>query len=61
LLDDWRRSAVGLGGPVTVHATGATVTGIAVEVGDDGALLVESSGRMHRFLAADVHLGTAPG
>jgi BirA family biotin operon repressor/biotin-[acetyl-CoA-carboxylase] ligase len=58
LLDDWRRSAVGLGGAVTVHAAGSTIEGIAVDVGDDGALLVESSGRVHRFLAADVHLGT---
>jgi biotin-(acetyl-CoA carboxylase) ligase len=59
LLNDWRRRAVGLGGPVTVHATGTTIHGIAVDVGDDGALLVESSGRVHRFLAADVHLGSA--
>ena len=29
LLDDWRRCAVGLGGPVTVHAAGATIEGIA--------------------------------
>jgi BirA family transcriptional regulator, biotin operon repressor / biotin---[acetyl-CoA-carboxylase] ligase len=57
LLDDWRGCAVGLGGPVTVHAAGTTIEGIAVDVGDDGALLVESSGRVHRFLAADVHLG----
>lgn len=61
LLGDWRRCAVGLGGPVTVHATEGTIEGIAVDVGDDGALLVESSGRVHRFLAADVHLGHAQG
>jgi BirA family biotin operon repressor/biotin-[acetyl-CoA-carboxylase] ligase len=57
LLDDWRRCAVGLGGPVTVHAVGGTTDGVAIDVGDDGALLVESSGRTHRFLAGDVHLG----
>jgi BirA family biotin operon repressor/biotin-[acetyl-CoA-carboxylase] ligase len=56
LLGDWRRCAVGLGGPVTVHATGETIHGIAIDVGDDGALLVESAGRVHRFLAAEVHL-----
>jgi BirA family transcriptional regulator, biotin operon repressor / biotin---[acetyl-CoA-carboxylase] ligase len=61
LLDDWRRCAVGLGGPVTVHASGGDVEGIAVDVGEDGALLVESSGRMHRFLAGDVHLGSSVG
>jgi BirA family biotin operon repressor/biotin-[acetyl-CoA-carboxylase] ligase len=59
LLGDWRRCAVGLGGPVRVQATGATIAGIAIDVGDDGALLVESSGSVHRFLAADVHLGNA--
>jgi biotin-(acetyl-CoA carboxylase) ligase len=58
LLGDWRRCAVGLGGPVTVHASNATTHGIAVDVGDDGALLVESAGRVHRFLAAEVHLGS---
>jgi len=60
LLGDWRRCAVGLGRPVTVHATEGTVEGVAVDVGDDGALLVESSGRMYRFLAGEVHLGNAP-
>jgi BirA family biotin operon repressor/biotin-[acetyl-CoA-carboxylase] ligase len=59
LLGEWRRCAVGLGGHVTVHATGETIHGIALDVGDDGALLVESSGQIHRFLAADVHLGSA--
>jgi BirA family biotin operon repressor/biotin-[acetyl-CoA-carboxylase] ligase len=58
LLEDWRRCAVGLGGPVTVHATDGSIDGIAVDVGDDGALIVESSGGMHRFLAGDVHLGS---
>jgi BirA family biotin operon repressor/biotin-[acetyl-CoA-carboxylase] ligase len=59
LLGDWRRCAVGLGSPVTVHASGGTIEGIAVDVGHDGALLVESSGRLHRFLAGDVHLGSS--
>jgi BirA family biotin operon repressor/biotin-[acetyl-CoA-carboxylase] ligase len=59
LLGDWRRCAVGLGGPVTVRGTGGTIDGIAVDVDDDGALLVESSGRLHRFLAGDVHLGSS--
>jgi len=58
LLGDWRRSAVGLGRTVTVQTADATIEGIAVDVGDDGALIVEASGRMHRFLAADVHLSS---
>jgi BirA family biotin operon repressor/biotin-[acetyl-CoA-carboxylase] ligase len=60
LLGDWRRCAVGLGSPVTVHAAEGMIEGIAIDVGDDGALLVDSSGRIYRFLAADVHLGSAP-
>jgi BirA family biotin operon repressor/biotin-[acetyl-CoA-carboxylase] ligase len=59
LLDDWRRYAVGLGGPVTIDAAGATIEGTAIDIDHDGALVVESSGRTHHFLAADVHLGNA--
>jgi BirA family biotin operon repressor/biotin-[acetyl-CoA-carboxylase] ligase len=61
LLTDWRGVAVGLGGPVTVHGPSGIVAGVAVDVGDDGALLVEASGRTHRFLAGDVHLGPSQG
>ena len=57
LLTDWRRHAVGLGGPVTVQTRSGMIRGVAVDVDDDGALLVEASGQMHRFLAGDVHLG----
>ena len=60
LLADWRRVAVGLGGPVTVHSASGVIEGVALDVGEDGALLVEASGRTHRFLAADVHLGVRP-
>lgn len=56
LLDDWRRSAVGLGEPVTVIGPGGRVQGVAVDVAGDGALVVEASGQTHRFLAGDVHL-----
>lgn len=61
LLTDWRRVAVGLGGPVTVHGPSGIVAGVALDVGDDGALLVEASGRTHRFLAGDVHLVPSQG
>jgi BirA family transcriptional regulator, biotin operon repressor / biotin---[acetyl-CoA-carboxylase] ligase len=61
LLGDWRRVAVGLGGPVTVHSQSGVIEGMALDIGEDGALLVEASGRTHRFLAGDVHLGARPG
>jgi BirA family biotin operon repressor/biotin-[acetyl-CoA-carboxylase] ligase len=58
ILDEWRRHAVGLGGPVSVEGAAGIVDGVAVDVDDDGALLVEASGQTHRFLAGDVHLRT---
>ncbi len=57
ILDEWRGCAVGLGGPVTVHGPGGSFQGIAVDVDEDGALLVESAGEVRRVLAGDVHLG----
>jgi BirA family biotin operon repressor/biotin-[acetyl-CoA-carboxylase] ligase len=60
LLDDWRRCAVGLGAPVTVNGPAGSVQGVALDVAEDGALLVEVSGTIHRFLAGDVHLGAQP-
>jgi BirA family transcriptional regulator, biotin operon repressor / biotin---[acetyl-CoA-carboxylase] ligase len=60
LLPDWRRLAVGLGERVVVQGPAGSIDGVAVDVGDDGALLVDASGQMHRFLAADVHLSTGP-
>lgn len=59
VLDDWRRFAVGLGEPVTVFGPAGIIDGVAVDVSDDGALLVERSGELHRFLAGDVHLRAA--
>ena len=56
ILDDWRRCAVGLGEPVTLHGQEGLVEGVALDVGEDGALLVEASGHVLRFLAGDVHL-----
>jgi BirA family biotin operon repressor/biotin-[acetyl-CoA-carboxylase] ligase len=58
LLPDWRRCSVGLGERVSVEGPAGTVEGMAVDVGDDGALLVQASGQMQRFLAGDVHLRT---
>jgi BirA family transcriptional regulator, biotin operon repressor / biotin---[acetyl-CoA-carboxylase] ligase len=61
ILGDWRHCAVGLGEPVSVHGPAGIIDGVAVDVGDDGALLVESSGELHRFLAGDVHLRPGAG
>jgi BirA family transcriptional regulator, biotin operon repressor / biotin---[acetyl-CoA-carboxylase] ligase len=61
ILEDWRGSAVGLGGPVSVRGATGVVDGVALDVADDGALVVEASGQTHRFLAGDVHLGRLTG
>ncbi len=61
ILGDWRRCAVGLGEAVSVAGPAAFIEGVAVDVGEDGALLVEASGQTHRFLAGDVHLTTRAG
>lgn len=57
IVGDWRRCAVGLGGPVTVIGPSGSVAGTAIDVDDDGALVVDTNGERLRFLAADVHLG----
>jgi BirA family biotin operon repressor/biotin-[acetyl-CoA-carboxylase] ligase len=61
ILGDWRDRAVGLGEQVSVTGPAGVVDGVAVDVGDDGALLVEASGQQHRFLAGDVHLTSGSG
>ena len=57
----WRANAVGLGEPVSVHALSGSFEGIAVDIADDGALLVETDGALRRVLAGDVHLGRDTG
>lgn len=58
IVADWRSVAVGLGQPVTVRSSAGTLEGVAVDVEDDGALLVRSGDDVHRVLAGDVHIGT---
>jgi BirA family biotin operon repressor/biotin-[acetyl-CoA-carboxylase] ligase len=52
----WRLHAVGLGMPVTVRTVSGAFEGRALDIADDGALLVESDGGVRRVLAGDVHL-----
>jgi len=53
----WRARAVGLGGEVAVDTPGGRVHGRALDVDEDGALLVETAGgAVRRLLAGDVHL-----
>ena len=59
IVADWRGVAIGLGHAVTVRSGAETLEGVAVDVEDDGALLVRSGDAMHRVLAGDVHIGTS--
>ena len=56
ILGDWRGCAVGPGRTGQRSRAAGIIDGVAVDVGDDGALIVEASGQTHRFLAGDVHL-----
>ena len=59
IVADWRQVAIGLGQPVTVRSAAGVLEGVAVDVEDDGALLVRSGDAVHRVLAGDVHIGTS--
>jgi BirA family transcriptional regulator, biotin operon repressor / biotin---[acetyl-CoA-carboxylase] ligase len=56
LLADWRSHATGLGERVQVVRPSGTVTGTAIDVAADGALLVRTSEGVVRVLAGDVNL-----
>jgi biotin-(acetyl-CoA carboxylase) ligase len=54
----WRSRAVGLGAEVAVDTPAGRVAGTALDVADDGALLIQPGGRGDavRVLAGDVHV-----
>ena len=56
VIGDWRSHSIGLGLPVTVAGASGSFEGVAIDVADDGALMVESGGEVRRVLAGDVHL-----
>jgi BirA family biotin operon repressor/biotin-[acetyl-CoA-carboxylase] ligase len=60
MVADWRHHAVGLGNLVSVTSPTGSFDGLAVDVADDGALLVNSGGTVRRVLAGDVHLHRGP-
>jgi BirA family biotin operon repressor/biotin-[acetyl-CoA-carboxylase] ligase len=57
----WRSRAAGLGEPVSAQLGPRTVAGIALDIDDDGALLVRiGDGTVERLLAGEVHIGMTP-
>lgn len=59
LREDWRAAAAGLDGPVTAETGGRTVEGTALDIDDDGALLVATADGVVRLIAGEVHIGTS--
>jgi BirA family biotin operon repressor/biotin-[acetyl-CoA-carboxylase] ligase len=56
----WRQHAIGLGTPIEAHTPTGVIHGIARDIAEDGALLVETPTGLTRLLAGDVHLGQRP-
>lgn len=54
LLALYRKECATLGKTVTVHTGNESIAGVAVEIGENGELLVNQDGRIHSFCAADV-------
>lgn len=56
LVDDWRRNAAGLGEHVRAVGANGEISGVAMDIAADGALLIKTATGVTRVIAADVHL-----
>ena len=56
LMDKWRSLSVTLGQEINVIGINESFSGKAIDIDDDGALLVETEGAMRRVLAGDVSI-----
>jgi BirA family biotin operon repressor/biotin-[acetyl-CoA-carboxylase] ligase len=56
LLDDWRGLNCMLGHEITVDQMGERIRGRAVDIDDDGKLVVSTDHDLVKFLAGDVHI-----
>lgn len=56
VLDDWRKLSVTLGEEVRVIFNGDSYTGKAVDIDNDGCLLVDTGKEVRRVLAGDVSI-----
>jgi BirA family transcriptional regulator, biotin operon repressor / biotin---[acetyl-CoA-carboxylase] ligase len=61
VLDLWRSGSVTLGRMVDVFGVGRKFSGIALDIADDGALLVETAGGLERVVAGDVSIRARKG
>ena len=56
ILDEWRKYSITLNQHIRVIGTNEVLEGIAVDIDDDGALLVNIDGQIKRVLAGDVSI-----
>lgn len=56
VFDEWRKYTVTLGQEVNVIGVKETYSGVAVDIDDDGALLIDTADGRRRFLAGDVSI-----
>ena len=56
ILDEWRKYSITLNQHIRVIGTNEVLEGIAVDIDDDGALLVNIDGQITRVLAGDVSI-----
>lgn len=56
ILDEWRKYSITLNQHIRVIGTNEILEGIAVDIDDDGALLVNIDGQIKRVLAGDVSI-----
>ena len=59
VLDDWRKLSVTLGEEVRVIFGNDNYTGKAVDIDDDGCLLVDTGREVRRVMAGDVSIRPA--
>lgn len=59
LLDNWRSQSVTLGRDVDVLGINQSFSGKAIDIDQDGALLIQTAGRIERVLAGDVSVRPA--
>ncbi len=55
VLEEWRKTSSTLGMPVRVHEDGKFTDGVAIDIGEDGSLLVETHEGLVKVLLGDVH------
>ena len=57
IYEEWRRRSVTLGRQVCINSISGDLLGEAVDLAEDGALLIRSQDGLHRVLAGDcIHL-----